>query len=406
VRGAAASAAALLVALLSGPLAHAQELPDPAAPEPPVEQELPDPAAPEPPVDAAAEVELTPEEVAALEAEAAAQRIDAERARVRAFAARELERVGQQLGEVRPVRDAVREEHEAARALLDSLIEAERVADASEQSARRDLGNLARLAYTSGPTEWTLIETFLDAESPGDALRRAAMTQRVAEAADGTWDRVVAAALDLQGRIKATRVRAAEAREALAAAEEQVELLQRQDGAIRSALADGGFVPGNGVKDVAALCGESEDPRCQPSGWGEGLLTRDAVWVMRTVAEQWPKVAEVGGYRASDPYPDHPSGRAVDVMVPRLGRTAQSIAFGDEVAEYFMTNADRFGVMYLIWNQRIWSNGRDPVAPAAQWRGMADRGDDTSNHVDHVHITVSTGVSGSGIYEVVRDQAE
>ena len=232
------------------------------------------------------------------------------------------------------------------------------------------------------------------------------MTQRVAEAADGAWGRAVAAVLDLQGRITETRVRVAAAREALAAAEEQVELLELQDSAIRSALVEGGFVPGNGVKDVAALCGESEDPRCQPSGWSEGLLTRDAVWVMRTVAEQWPNVAEVGGYRASDPYPDHPSGRAVDVMVPGLGGAATSIAFGDEVAEYFMANADRFGVMYLIWNQRIWSNGRDPVAPVEQWRVMADRGDDTSNHVDHVHITVSTGVSGSDIYQVVRDQAE
>ena len=136
----------------------------------------------------------------------------------------------------------------------------------------------------------------------------------------------------------------------MAAAEEQVELLALQDSAIRSALAEGGFVSGNGVKDVAALCGESEDPRCQPSGWSEGLLTRDAVWVMRTVAEQWPNVAEVGGYRASDPYPDHPSGRAVDVMVPAdHGRVQANVTARQIMRRPPMTGA---AVIDCCWRNR------------------------------------------------------
>jgi hypothetical protein len=56
----------------------------------------------------------------------------------------------------------------------------------------------------------------------------------------------------------------------------------------------------------------------------------------------------------------------------------------------------------MIWRQRIWSSDRDPVAPVEQWRTMSDRGDWTSNHFDHVHITVSTGVSGTDPFEVVR----
>jgi hypothetical protein len=380
-------------------MAQAQEAPVRPEPDQPavVSEEAPQESESTP-----AESEVTAEEAAAREVAAAAERRAAEEARVQRFAGRELQLLNERLAQVGPLRDAAREEFEAARSLLDALREAERNAGAGELSARRELGNLARLAYTSGPTEWTLIETFLDAESPGDALRRAAMTQRVAEAADGTWDRAVAAVDDLQARIERTRGRVAEARAAVVAAEAQVAIVERQERAIRAALANGGFAPGNGVKDVAAICGESADPRCMPSGWSEGLLTRDAVWLMRTVAQRWPSVADVGGYRAADPYPDHPSGRAVDVMVPGVGRSAQSIALGDEVAEYFMANADRFGVMYIIWNQRIWANGRDAAAPAAEWRVMSDRGDDTSNHVDHVHITVSTGASGSDIYESVR----
>jgi hypothetical protein len=91
-------------------------------------------------------------------------------------------------------------------------------------------------------------------------------------------------------------------------------------------------------------------------------------------------------------------------MVPSAGRTSEGAELGDEIARYFMEHADRYGIMYLIWQQRVWVNGRDAVAPPEQWRAMEDRGDWTSNHMDHVHITVSTGVSGWDIY--VADQAQ
>jgi hypothetical protein len=47
--------------------------------------------------------------------------------------------------------------------------------------------------------------------------------------------------------------------------------------------------------------------------------------------------------------------------------------------------AYRLGVMYVIWNQRIWS----VYYPQLGWRKMASRGSYTANHKNHVHISLS-----------------
>jgi hypothetical protein len=428
VRATAVGAAALLICLAGGPLALAQEapppppapdaavLPEPDPADPPLDPEpaeLPEPAAvaqPEPeavaeiaeeaetdaPADPAAP-ELSPEEQEALAAE---ERLAAERGRVRLYAARELERAEARVAQATAALDAAQQEYDGAVALRDALVEAKDSAISGEASARRELGNLARYAYTSGPTEWTLIETILEADSPADALQRAAMTQRLAVAADGAWDRAVAAIADLQVQIRQAGAGVTAARADLADAEQELRIMQRQQEAIAEVLQGDVFAEGDGVRAIAELCGDSDAPLCERSGWAEGLLTRDAVWVMRTVHQRWPQIETAGGYRAADLYPDHPSGRAVDAMVPDAGRSVEGAAVGDEIAAYFMERADQYGIMYMIWQQRVWVNGRDPVAPPQQWRMMGDRGDWTSNHMDHVHITVSTGVSGWDIYDI------
>lgn len=47
--------------------------------------------------------------------------------------------------------------------------------------------------------------------------------------------------------------------------------------------------------------------------------------------------------------------------------------------------AYRLGVMYILWNQQIWSL----YYPELGWRKMADRGSYTANHKNHVHISLS-----------------
>ncbi len=342
---------------------------------------------------------LDPEEQAALEAAAL---LAAERSRVSRFAAGELARVRAERDTARAAAQAANAELAQARAAVEDLAEAERTATSEEQSARRKLGNLARQAYAAGPTEWALIEAFLESENPGDALRRASVSQRLAEHADGAWDRTVFEAAALAASLEAARERAASARTGVLAAQRRAAVLEEQSLAIERALAAGGIAEADGARAIATMCEGKDHPLCDRSPWSEGLLTRDAVVLMRVVGQRWPEIATVGGYRAGGTYPDHPTGRAIDVMVPDAGRSRAGADLGDEIAEHLMANADRYGIMYLIWEQRIWFNGRDPVAPVEEWRAMADRGDWTSNHMDHVHVTVSTGMSGQVLLDALR----
>jgi LysM repeat protein len=69
-------------------------------------------------------------------------------------------------------------------------------------------------------------------------------------------------------------------------------------------------------------------------------------------------------------------GRAADFMV------YADRAKGDAVAQYVIDNAARFGVDYVIWQQRIagpWTGWT--------WQAMADRGSPTANHMDHPHVS-------------------
>lgn len=369
--------------------------PEPEFPIPP-EPELPVPD----PYDPDAQPPVVDADPAAQAAIAAAVR-QAELVRVTKIALAELERARTRLTELGTRRDAANAEVEAARADERQLRALYGDAQTAAGEARRDLGNLARLAYTSGPSEWTLIETFLDADNPSDALRRASVSALVAERQDVQWGRTVSAVADADQRVQQATARVAAAQTAAAAVQAEYQTVEEQTRAIMEALSGGALSGGVGADAVREICGDVLILQCVPTAWGEGNLTRDAVWLMRIVRQQWPQIEVVGGYRPVDPYPDHPSGRAVDVMVPDGGKSAEGAALGDQIAEYFMTHADEYGVMYLIWKQRIWMIDRDPVAPVAQWRMMSDRGDWTSNHMDHVHITVSTGVSGSDIYSVI-----
>ena len=111
-------------------------------------------------------------------------------------------------------------------------------------------------------------------------------------------------------------------------------------------------------------------------------LKPNAIKVHRAVRATFPQITSIGGVRR-DPLPDHPSGRALDLMIPDY-KSASGKALGQKVALWAKTNAPSLGIEYVIWNQHIWNIKRDREG----WRYMADRGGDSANHKNHVHITV------------------
>jgi uncharacterized protein YgiM (DUF1202 family) len=103
---------------------------------------------------------------------------------------------------------------------------------------------------------------------------------------------------------------------------------------------------------------------------------KSAVVEMRQV---FPKITTVYGWRASSDYSsDHPNGRAADFMIPSYKTNK---AQGDAIAAYVIANGKRLHVTYLIWQQRSYT------LSSGKWKAMADRGSDTQNHKDHVHVS-------------------
>jgi uncharacterized MAPEG superfamily protein len=83
---------------------------------------------------------------------------------------------------------------------------------------------------------------------------------------------------------------------------------------------------------------------------------------------------------------EHPKGRACDFASDRSGfggvASGSSRTYGDRLANYFINNADRLGVLYVIWFKRIW-------LPSSGWKSYSrGRGDPSSDHTNHVHLSM------------------
>ena len=122
------------------------------------------------------------------------------------------------------------------------------------------------------------------------------------------------------------------------------------------------------------------------SGGIETGLQVESVRILRNVHHYFPELSMIHGWREFDDYPDHPSGRAVDVMIDNYS-TPAGVATGDTIARFLQDNAEEFGIDYMLWKQASWYIG-DPLDA---WAPMSERGGDTANHLDHIHITVTNG---------------
>lgn len=97
------------------------------------------------------------------------------------------------------------------------------------------------------------------------------------------------------------------------------------------------------------------------------------------VRAHFPQITTIYGWRSSSAYSsDHPNGRAIDIMIPSY---KSNKALGDSVAQYFIDNGQRLHVTYILWRQRSYTLTR------GSWKKMEDRGSDTQNHMNHVHVS-------------------
>lgn len=129
------------------------------------------------------------------------------------------------------------------------------------------------------------------------------------------------------------------------------------------------------VPPPAALPAAIPDiPEALPVGVAyEAGMQPNTILAARAVSQRFPQIAEIGGVRP-DSKPWHPSGLAIDIMIPNA-ETPEGIALGDEIMAFALANAARFGLQDVIWRGTYYT----PAGPQGSGYG----------HYDHVHITTT-----------------
>jgi len=105
----------------------------------------------------------------------------------------------------------------------------------------------------------------------------------------------------------------------------------------------------------------------------ESGLQPNTILAARAVSAQFPQISEIDGVRP-DSKPWHPSGLAIDIMIPNPD-SPEGIALGDQILAFALSNAGRFGLQDVIWRGTYYT----PSGPQASGYG----------HYDHVHITTT-----------------
>jgi hypothetical protein len=81
---------------------------------------------------------------------------------------------------------------------------------------------------------------------------------------------------------------------------------------------------------------------------------------------------------------EHPLGRACDFAAAPGGfggiASGADRDYGNKLAGWFIANADRLGVLYVIWFHQIWN-------PAIGWHYYTGDGTPSGNHTNHVHLS-------------------
>lgn len=81
----------------------------------------------------------------------------------------------------------------------------------------------------------------------------------------------------------------------------------------------------------------------------------------------------------------HPLGRACDFAVEPCrfcgDATGAARQYGTDLAAFFVFNAQRLGVLYVIWYRQIW-------LPSSGWRSYSGCCTSSQMHTNHVHVSV------------------
>ncbi|PZF93980.1 coiled-coil domain-containing protein [Micromonospora deserti] len=252
------------------------------------------------------------------------------------------------------------------------------------------VGEIAEVAYRSG--RLGAVSALLNSDSPDGFLDRAAALEAVATNEDrvlrelqDTRDAANRTKLALEGEIREQRKQVT----LMTKRKEQAERALTVAGRTRSA---GDRAPTRGTSTATA----KPAPRNSDGSWprescsvndptpANGCITPRTLHALNQ-AKAAGFTRYVSCYRPGGSG-EHPKGRACDFAAQKNGfggdATGGDRTYGNNLAAYFVRNADRLAVLYVIWYRQIW-------LPSSGWKSYSGaNGDPSSDHTNHVHLSV------------------
>ncbi len=284
-----------------------------------------------------------------------------------------------------------------AEAALDSsrrrqaeLADAVKTADSRLAGARDRVARYAAQAYRTG--RLGVLGMVIKAASQEEYLARMAAVGQLAAYDDARLNELAGA------RAAAAAAKASVDAEVREQARQAAEMLRRKKAMEVALSAAGGYAAEGWVDPASPLAAPA--PRRPDGTWPRekctvddpttsGCITPRTLHALRQ-AQQAGFKRLVSCHRSGGRY-EHPTGRACDFATD-TGRFSDSAAsgearvYGDRLASFFVKNARRLGVLYVVFYCKIW-------LPGSGWQhydsGSAKCGGSPSaDHTNHVHLSV------------------
>lgn len=231
------------------------------------------------------------------------------------------------------------------------------------------------------------VATLLNSASPEAFLERAAGLEMMAQHDDKQL-RALA-----EAREEATRAKAAIDNEVREQQKQLAVIAKRKQDAERALAAVGGQSSGGYVN--ANSPSAKPAPRNSDGSWPKesctikdpttsGCITPRTLHAMKQ-AQSAGYTRYVSCYRSGGGG-EHPKGRACDFASATSGfknasATGGDRTYGNNLAAYFVKNANSLGVLYVIWYRQVWM-------PGTGWRSYSGGGSPAADHTNHVHLSI------------------
>jgi hypothetical protein len=244
------------------------------------------------------------------------------------------------------------------------------------------IGEVANVAYRRG--RLGPISAMLNSTTPEGFIDRAAALDAVAATEDkklrdllDTKEQAARAKLAIDNEIREQQKQV----QVMAARKKQAETALKNAGGGENASGPSGSGSSAGASGFSGGSGCSIRP--DPTSKNGCITPR--LWHAVQQAKGAGFTRFVSCYRSGSSG-EHPQGRACDFAVDSddvFGGTASGAAktYGNNLANYYVNNASRLGVLYVIWFREIW-------LPSSGWKSYSGCCGPSEYHTNHVHLSV------------------